>query len=78
MIPDQGTKILKATWYGQKKKTTKKSKIHCTFAEKKKKAGGGDRKHQGWGRCWNFRAGGQGGGDNLFLTMPHGMWNLVV
>ena len=41
MIPDPGTKILKATWYGQKKKTTKKSKIHCTFAEKKKKQGAG-------------------------------------
>jgi len=42
LIPDQGTKILKATWYGQKKKkkNTKKSKIHCTFAEKKKKKQG--------------------------------------
>ena len=44
LIPDQGTKILKATLYGQSLKKKKKgSKIHCTFAEKKESRGKGQK-----------------------------------
>ena len=74
MIPDQGTKILKATLYGQSLKKKKKKEVkYIVPLQKKKKAGERDRKYQGSGRCWNFRAGSQGGGDNFF---PLATWHV--